>query len=276
MHLVNNFLFSSSERLGRPLHSFPRKMLSHLHSASSTKNFFFRNRIVSSEKTSPTEKFLSIPFFTPDLKKGFLPLSLPRLENKNNLKPPLYFSKGPNNRSSTPSIDYLLTESSEVPIKEEEQVLDVLKDLPKKGLLKRDSTGMVFLKLSDQYISSFGDSFKNKEYIDLSQSGDAHFPVISSTETALFNLDDFNELSKEFDFEIKGLYSLETQNWPGVEKVWYLKISSPQLKALREKHHLSPSFKGEDFSLVVGTKKSNSLKKQPMPIMRINPSYYAA
>jgi hypothetical protein len=106
----------------------------------------------------------------------------------------------------------------------------------------------------------------------------AHIPVITSRESAFHFLDQIGELGQEYSFEIEGLYSIEPTLWPEVEQVWFFRLKSPALEALRQRHFLTltPGCHAFHIAVAVKPRVTASTTPHPMPVMRINPAYLAA
>jgi hypothetical protein len=83
------------------------------------------------------------------------------------------------------------------------------------------------------------------------------------------------ELGHEFAFEVEGLYSVRPDTWPEVEEVWFLKVHSPELEALRKKYFLTSLPNGHSFHIVVAVKphEHSRSKPRPSPYMRINSTF---
>jgi hypothetical protein len=204
------------------------------------------------------------------------------------LSPPWYFSKGAldKDRTKNPSaIPYLLTETNEIsqarPISGN---MGLLKSLSKgKGILKQNSQGLIYLDVDNRFISATlpllkGYKVSRPPYFNLFDSPEgAHVPVISKRERAFHYLDTIEDLGKEFSFEIEGLYSLQPFSWPEVEEVWFFKLRSDGLEALRRKHFLPPTPGGHPFHITLAVKPKAILPgKPPLPLMSINKAFIAA
>lgn len=153
--------------------------------------------------------------------------------------------------------------------------------LPMKGCLKQSENGFVYLDLKNHIIFSLI-SFLDEigveipPFFEKNEKIGAHIPVILSDEVNAFKRED---LGQTFYFAIKGCYSVSPKNWDGIEKVWFLTISCPQLEHLREKYRLPSKIGGHDFTAVFGIRKTHSLFAEPSKeesFLRINIAYHYA
>jgi hypothetical protein len=102
--------------------------------------------------------------------------------------------------------------------------------------------------------------------------------VISERESTFHFLGPIEELGQTFSFELEGLYSVEPTLWPEVEQVWFFKLKSPELEALRRRHFLSSKLGGHSFHLAVSVKPRSiqPTGPRPLPTLRINIAFLAA
>jgi hypothetical protein len=154
--------------------------------------------------------------------------------------------------------------------------------LPKKGILRQDHEGFVYLELSDNFITeiySLIHDQKNEEaplyYVE---SSPAHIPVILPHEwTQRKGWGEIKDLENQFAFEISTLRSLKPTCWPDVEKIYFFEIKSHELENLRERHLLPPRIRGHDFHVAVAFEKA--VRKPAHAIketFRLNVSCFAA
>jgi len=153
----------------------------------------------------------------------------------------------------------------------------------RQGILRQSKEGLIYLELSDKDLNIFF-SLLNENEAERADDDEelkilgAHVPVILPDEhQAKKGWDLSKKLGKSFSFSFKSCFSLSyPQEWPEMEKVWYVTIDSPQLKELREQFLLPTTIRGHDFYVLLAfKKKSNSGLNQPSTF-RINVSCYAA
>ena len=198
-------------------------------------------------------------------------LSLPKVLPNRGISPAMLFSRGPleNDKRKNPEpIRYLLMETDEVskarPIPGNNQFLRSL--CKGKGVLKRNSAGLIYLDIDNRFISMMLPLLKSRHlvrppYFDLFTEPDgAHIPVIPAREAAFQYLSEIEEVNREFTFEIKGLYSMKPATWPEVEEVWFFKIHSPELENLRRKYFLPEHPNGHPFHITVAVKPRTGAK----------------
>lgn len=199
-------------------------------------------------------------------------------------RPPRYFSKGSMGKERTAPIPYLLIETNELskarPVPGNSLFL---RSLAKgKGTLQKSVEGLFYLDIDDRFILSLVPYLKafglvRAPYFSFPPDG-AHIPVIPPREAAFHYIDQIDEVGKEFTFEIEGLYSLEPTLWPEVEQVWFFKVRSPELEALRQRQLLVSKPGGHSFHIAIAIKPRQTKMRQPLPlpIMRINIAFLAA
>lgn len=110
-------------------------------------------------------------------------------------------------------------------------------------------------------------SAMNEPGVELPPAGDdgqfnAHVSVMSPEDVALIGgPDKITERGKQFAYTLGRLYSVEPDGWPGMAKVWYIKVHSPELQTLRRSYGLSglPHGGEYDFHVSVAVKRRGVL-----------------
>ncbi len=210
-------------------------------------------------------------FFTPERKEVILP-------NLDEFMRPNPAGRFPNQPLTTPFPNPftkqkysspMLLRTSENPDPPSQEIKDpIMKKLRLlfclKGRLCRNQQGFYFIKLPDlilgtlfPYINRI-DAQIPDHFTFIDHLG-AHIPVIMPNETFDFGKTP-NELGETFYFAIKGLYSKEVSNYPGVSKIWFLTFTSYDLEWLRQKHGLTSSLAGEAFHCIIGSKPMENSK----------------
>lgn len=143
--------------------------------------------------------------------------------------------------------------------------------LMKRGILRQDDEGYVYLELPEslaaQVFSLIGTEAVRDEFV--------HIPVILPQEwEQKKGLGAIKELGNSLAFEMNGLYSQRPKSWPGVEKVYFLRVPSSQLESLREKYLLPSKIRGHDFHAVIALKHGFAPKQNET--FRLNVSCFAA
>ncbi len=154
--------------------------------------------------------------------------------------------------------------------------------LSQKGFLKQDDQGFVYLELSSSFITELFPLMSDEkcEAIPLDQSNpsSAHIPVIIPHEMSWWK--GYREIQEKqpFAFTIQQLCSMKPKRWPGIEKVYFLKISSPQLEQFRRRNLLSPLIRGHEFHIAIAyTQEIEELKgASQKETYRLNVSCFAA
>lgn len=151
--------------------------------------------------------------------------------------------------------------------------------LPQKGVLRKDGQGFVYLELPSDLINQTFPLLNDPKaeavcYQHVAPSA-PHIPVMTPKDYLRSQRwGEIQELDQEFSFEITGCYSLEPNRFPGIEKVYFLKVKSRELEALREKYNLTKRILSHDFHIVIATQKQEE-KKAP-ETFRLNVSCFAA
>lgn len=153
--------------------------------------------------------------------------------------------------------------------------------LPKEGVLRQDESGFVYLELSPFFITTFFPRLQDQDPAAASfqefEPSPAHVPVILPHEwTQKKGWGEIAELEKAFSFDIVKLCSIKPKNWPGIERVYFLELSSPALRQLRESHLLPSLIRGHPFHVAIACKKANPAAKASPGIFRLNVSCHAA
>jgi len=153
-----------------------------------------------------------------------------------------------------------------------------------KGVLKKTEQGLYYLDIDNRFVLSLLPYLKafgliRPPYFNLlGKPEGAHIPVISPRESSFHYLDQIGDVGREFSFEVEGLYSLEPTLWPEVEQVWFFKVHSPELEAVRQRQHLISRPGGHPFHIAVAIQPRLTQMRppQPLPLMRVNIAFQAA
>ncbi|MBS0652081.1 MAG: hypothetical protein JSR39_00995 [Verrucomicrobia bacterium] len=153
--------------------------------------------------------------------------------------------------------------------------------LPQKGRLRKDSDGLLYLELPSDYISQLFPLLHvlDAESVPLSQVDPtaAHVPVMTPHEyLEAAKWGEIRELNQEFNFEVHGCFSLSPKLYPGMDKVYCLKVSSPGLEELREKYLLPSKIGTHPFHIVIGFQRKKEGERPQPETFRLNISCFAA
>lgn len=120
--------------------------------------------------------------------------------------------------------------------------------------LKQDSRGFVYLDIPDEYVKELHALFKESgselpPYFGPGKSG-AHVSVISANDMQQAQGVKIDAIGQTFQFRIANVDSVKPAFFQGVDKVWFLTLSCPELLSLREKYGFSPRLSGDhDFHI---------------------------
>lgn len=91
---------------------------------------------------------------------------------------------------------------------------------------------------------------------------EAHISVFSPSDLEkIGGAEKVTERGKQFTYTLGRIYAVEPDGWPGVAKVWYVKVHSPELQELRRSYGLSglPNGGEYDFHITVAVRKRGVL-----------------
>lgn len=173
------------------------------------------------------------------------------------------------------------TEELPLPTPQSETLCAHARNLPLKGLLRKDKQGLVYLELSTDYIAQLFPLLNaiDAESVPLSQVAPtpAHIPVMTPHEyLTAKRWGKIKELNQEFSFEIRGCFSVKPQLIPEMNKMYYLMIHSLELEGLREKYLLPRTIGTHSFHLVIGFQKQEKSSSRQPETFRLNVSCFAA
>ena len=96
---------------------------------------------------------------------------------------------------------------------------------------------------------------------------DAHISVFRPEELAeIGGPDKLTERGKRFRYTTGAVKTVQPAGWPTMNRVWFVKIHSPELEVLRQSYGLSPRPKNNefDFHLTVAVRRKGVLGKNPI------------
>ncbi len=99
-------------------------------------------------------------------------------------------------------------------------------------------------------------------YDDTPGNLNAHISVMSKDDVAMIGGPDrITERGKQFTYTLGRVYATEPDGWPNMEKVWYVKVHSPELQELRRSYGLSgrPRDGKYDFHVTVAVRRRGVL-----------------
>lgn len=155
--------------------------------------------------------------------------------------------------------------------------------LSQKGILRQDQDGFIYLQLSNTYITELMPLIPDEKSQAISfnqpEPSIAHIPVILPHEAKeKKGWVDTQDLKKTFSFKINKLCSIRPLQWPGIEKVYFLSISSPELERFRERCLLPSLIRGHEFHIAIAYNKKMQGAESPTQkeTFRLNVSCFAA
>lgn len=95
----------------------------------------------------------------------------------------------------------------------------------------------------------------------------AHISVMRPEEVKLIGGSSrITERGKSFHYTLAGVETVKPSNWAGVSQVWYVKVNSPELKALRRSYGLSdlPNKNKYSFHITFAVRKKGVLAPGPV------------
>lgn len=124
--------------------------------------------------------------------------------------------------------------------------------------LKQAKNGFVYLDIPDEYLNNLLElcddpNVKLPPYFGPGKAG-AHVSVIMAEEMRNRRGFTLPEIGKKFTFRISHMDALKPGGWDGVKTVYFLALTSPELEALRSRHHFSPKISDHDFHITFAIK----------------------
>lgn len=134
------------------------------------------------------------------------------------------------------------------------------------GTLYRSGSGWILLQVPNALVRGVFAAM-NEPGAELPPSGDdgrlnAHISVFRAEELdAIGGADAITERGKQFKYSIGRLMSVEPATWSEMGRVWFLKVHSPELQALRRSYGLSslPNDGKYDFHVTVAVRRKGVL-----------------
>lgn len=149
--------------------------------------------------------------------------------------------------------------TEEIPHREEILIYSEM-ELPHYGTLKCGPTGLIYLDVSNDYITELvkfieADGFLDSTCLDGPNTIGAHISVISGKEAR--SLKNFKELGQEFFFIIKDCIKVNPPLWKAVDELYILVVEAPELDAIRNKYGLLNKL--HEFHITIELKMSNTV-----------------
>lgn len=124
------------------------------------------------------------------------------------------------------------------------------------GTLYRSQSGWLLLSVSNTFVRGLFSMMKEPGVELPLKDGklEAHISVMRPEElTQIGGADKVTERGKQYHFSLGRWQTIEPDNAPGIAKVWYVKVHSPELQALRRSYGLSslPNHGQYDFHISV-------------------------
>jgi len=95
----------------------------------------------------------------------------------------------------------------------------------------------------------------------------AHISVMNAEEVAAIP-GKINELGKSYSYQLGQIREVKPIGWQGMERVWFIRVDSPQLKELRRSYGLSPIPMGgrteKPFHITIAVRRKNVLRTGSM------------
>lgn len=130
------------------------------------------------------------------------------------------------------------------------------KDVTFEGTLRQNKDKFVYLDCDDRISDSLRKMLTEDGIKKPPSDEGAHISVFYADEMEEHDLK-IKELNKKFPFIIKEVYSVNPDGWDEMERVWFVKVISPELEALRQKYGLSKKLNGHEFHITFAVKEKN-------------------
>lgn len=148
-------------------------------------------------------------------------------------------------------------------IQNAEAVVEWAKEhLPNTGVLKEGKDGFVYVKIDDGYINQLYpllelQEYRKPAYFRRPNAPGAHISVFYVSERS--HTGKIKEIGKKISFKIERIEAVP----PNSPEYIVLKVSSPELEALRKKYGLKPHLKDHSFHITIAKKKHRGIHSKP-------------
>jgi hypothetical protein len=141
-----------------------------------------------------------------------------------------------------------------------EKILNfILAHLPKRGTLRKDERGMVYVKVDNNYIHKLIDFIKQEGFDTPPYFGEglhgAHITVMTPEELLYYAVSDLKECGQVVRFEPKECKIVHPETWKPGELAYLITIEAPLLHKLRKKYGMPE--RQYDFHITVGVRPKN-------------------
>lgn len=134
------------------------------------------------------------------------------------------------------------------------------------GRLQLSSTGFLVLSVPNAFVRGAFAAMAEPG-VELPPPGpdgnlNAHVTVMQPDEVTLAGgADAISERGKQFHYTLGRVYSVEPDGWPEMAKVWFVRVHSPELAALRRSYGLSslPGDGKHDFHITFAVRRRGVL-----------------
>lgn len=136
------------------------------------------------------------------------------------------------------------------------------------GTLYLDPSGWVLLSVPASFVRGIFEAMREPGIelppSDTRQSLQPHISVFSKDDIEqLGGPSKITERGKQFHYSLGRFKTVEPADWPGVERIWYITVHSPELQALRRSYGLTslPHDGNYDFHITVAVRRRGVLAR---------------
>lgn len=149
----------------------------------------------------------------------------------------------------------LFSQSTAVMEQTDTDALARIEQLPHQGVLQDNGKGYIYLKVDDSYIKDVfpllrAEGYKEPAYFRRPDSPGAHISVFYEEETRGLTKK-ITEIGQDFSFVPDRIETVRN----GRNRYIILKVTSPDLEALRKKYGLRPLLQGHDFHVTLAVQR---------------------
>lgn len=131
------------------------------------------------------------------------------------------------------------------------------------GRLYLSKSGWLLLAVPNAFVHGLFDALQEpgaEEPYGKDDIVNAHISVMTSEEVAKIGPNEITERGQIFRYQLGPVKTVAPTSWEGVSRVWYVTITSPELRKLRASYGLSPQPRGDwDFHITFGVRKKRVL-----------------
>jgi hypothetical protein len=114
--------------------------------------------------------------------------------------------------------------------------------LPKRGILRKDEQGMVYVNIHNNYIHKLAQFIKDQGFESPPYFGEgkhgAHITVMTPEEVLYYAVGEIKECGQPIKFEPKSCKIVHPETWAPGQQAYLITVKAPKLQKIREKYKI--------------------------------------